>query len=310
MTEKIVDAVRERYADVARSGLSSKQEGIRAVAEAFGYTPDELSSIPAEANMGLSCGNPTATANLGEGETVVDLGSGGGLDVFLAAEKVGSTGRAIGVDMTPEMVDLARRNAAKRLEGGAPANVEFHLSTIDALPLPDASADVVISNCVINLAPDKPAVFREMVRVLRPGGRLAISDIALKRPLPPELAASVEAYAGCVAGAVTIEEYRRGLEEAGFAYVEIVDAKADLGAYALASGESACCSPAPRPEATVEREASGSYGCCGPAPAASACCSPSPATDEPATLGELLRRYDVNEYAASVRVFALKGGEE
>jgi arsenite methyltransferase len=308
MSEKIVDAVRERYADVARSGLSSEQAGIRAVAEAFGYTPEELSSIPAEANMGLSCGNPTATANLREGETVVDLGSGGGLDVFLAAEKVGSTGSAIGVDMTPEMVELARRNAAKRLEGGAPDNVEFYLSTIDALPLPDASADVVISNCVINLAPDKPAVFREMARVLRPGGRLAISDIALKRPLPPELAASVEAYAGCVAGAVTIEEYRRGLEEAGFAHVEIVDAKADLGAYALASDESACCSPAPRPAAPAEREASGSYGCCGPAPTASVCCGPSPATDERAPLGEMLRRYDVNEYAASVRIFAVKGG--
>jgi arsenite methyltransferase len=308
MSEKIVDAVRERYADVARSGLSSEQAGIRAVAEAFGYTAEELASIPAEANMGLSCGNPTALANLGEGETVVDLGSGGGLDVFLAAEKVGPSGRAIGVDMTPEMIELARRNATRRLEGGAPDNVEFHLSTIDALPLPDASSDVVISNCVINLAPDKPAVFREMVRVLKPGGRLAISDIALKRPLPPELASSVEAYAGCVAGAITIEDYRRALEEAGFAHVKIVDAKADLGAYALASGESACCSPAPRTAEPAEREASGSYGCCGPATTASDCCGPSPATDERVTLGELLQRYDVNEYAASVRVFALKGG--
>jgi arsenite methyltransferase len=230
--------------------------------------------------------------------------------VFLAATKVGATGRAIGVDMTPEMIELARRNAAKRLEAGAPPNVEFHLSTIDALPLPDASADVVISNCVINLAPDKPAVFREMVRVLKPGGRLAISDIALRRPLPPELAASVEAYAGCVAGAIGIEDYRSALEEAGFAHVEIVDAKADLGAYALASGESSCCAPAPRAEAADEREASGSYGCCGTAPDASACSDPSSATDERAPLGELLERFDVNEYAASVRVFAVKGDGE
>jgi SAM-dependent methyltransferase len=306
MSDKIVDVVREQYAGVARSGLSSENAGIRAVAEAFGYTPEELSSIPAEANMGLSCGNPTATARLREGETVVDLGSGGGLDVFLAARHVGPTGRAIGIDMTPEMIDLARRNAVRRLETGAPDNVEFHLSTIDALPLPDASADVVISNCVINLAPDKPAVFREMARVLRPGGRLAISDIALKRPLPSELAASVEAYAGCVAGAIGIEDYRRGLEQAGFAHVEIVDAKADLGAYALASGESACCGPAPE---SAERETSGSYSCCEPASAASVCCGPSPAADERETLGELLRRYDVNEYAASVRVFAVKGDE-
>ncbi|HEX8684859.1 MAG TPA: methyltransferase domain-containing protein, partial [Pyrinomonadaceae bacterium] len=187
MSGQIEQLVRERYGSVAKSGLSSEHGGVRAVAEAFGYTAEELASIPAEANMGLSCGNPTATASLREGEVVVDLGSGGGLDVFLAAEKVGPTGRAVGIDMTPEMLELARRNAAKRLEGGAPDNVEFHLATIDRLPLPDASIDCVISNCVINLAPDRRAIFREVARVLKPGGRLAVSDIALKKPLPAEV---------------------------------------------------------------------------------------------------------------------------
>ena len=141
MSETIIEAVKAKYGSVATSGLSTDHEGVKAVAEAFGYTPEELASIPAEANMGLSCGNPTATASLRAGETVVDLGSGGGLDVFLAARKVGPTGRAIGIDMTPEMIDLARRNAEK----SGLTNVEFHLATIDKLPLPDASVDCVIS---------------------------------------------------------------------------------------------------------------------------------------------------------------------
>jgi arsenite methyltransferase len=306
MSEKIVDAVREQYAGVAGSGRSSEQVGIRAVAEAFGYTPEELSSIPAEANMGLSCGNPTATASLRDGETVLDLGSGGGLDVFLAAQKVGPTGRAIGVDMTPEMVALARRNAAKRLEGGAPDNVAFHLARIDALPLEDASVDVVISNCVINLAPDKPAVFREMARVLKPGGRVAISDIALMKPLPPELGQDVLAYVGCIAGAISIDEYRRGLLEVGFAHVEVVDSRTDLGAYAKATDASGCCSPAisaPLSTGAKALPVSTGAGCCAPAPKGAS------GSDAHAILAELIGRYDVNEYAASVRVFALKGAE-
>src|SRR4051812_39785992 len=235
----IKDVVQNRYGEIATQGLSSEHDGVRAVAEAFGYTPEELASIPAEANMGLSCGNPTAFASLREGETVVDLGCGGGLDVLLAARRVGPSGRAVGIDMTAAMVELARKNAGK----SGLANVEFHLAAIDALPLPDASADCVISNCVINLAPDKPAVFREVARVLRPGGRLAASDIALKRPLPAALAGDLMAYVGCIAGAIPIEEYRRALIEAGFAAVEVVDSGADLNAYAQVEGQAACCPP-------------------------------------------------------------------
>lgn len=240
--------------------------------------------------MGLSCGNPTATAHLEPGEVVMDLGCGGGLDVLLAAKKVGPTGKAIGIDMTPEMLDLARRNAEK---AGA-TNVEFHHATIDKLPLPDASVDCVISNCVINLAPDKPAVFREVARVLKPGGRLAVSDIALKRPLPPEVGADVMAYVGCIAGAILVEEYRRGLADAGFAHVEVIDTGADLNAYAKVENQSGCCSPASAP--TTGLPVGG--GCCGPTPTTEA--------DLHDRLADLLRRYNVNDYAASVRVFAVK----
>src|SRR5215813_14944656 len=151
MSDSIIDQVQSKYAAVAASALSSDHAGVRAVAEAFGYTPEELASIPAEANMGLSCGNPTATANLRPGEVVLDLGCGGGLDVFLAAAKVGPTGKAIGIDMTPEMLERARKNAAMGNEGLGFPNVEFYQATIDKLPLPDASVDCVISNCVINL---------------------------------------------------------------------------------------------------------------------------------------------------------------
>jgi len=312
MSSSIEQLVRERYGSVAKSGLSSEQGGVRAVAEAFGYTAEELASIPAEANMGLSCGNPTATASLREGEVVVDLGSGGGLDVFLAAEKVGPRGRAIGIDMTPEMLELARRNALKRLEGGAPDNVEFHQATIDRLPLADASVDVVISNCVINLAPDKPAVFREIARVLRPGGRLAVSDIALKLPLPLELSQDLLAYVGCIAGAIPVEDYRRGLVEAGFAEVAVIDSGADLNAYAQVEGQSGCCSPSMQEEATPKSLPVAS-SCCAPAaataeaaPAAASCCGPVAATAVEGELRDVLSRYNVNDYAASVKVFAVK----
>lgn len=292
MSETIREAVQSKYASVATSGLSGSQQGVRAVAEAFGYTSEQLASIPAEANMGLSCGNPTAFASLKPGETVVDLGCGGGLDVLLAAAKVGPTGKAIGIDMTPEMIDLARRNAARADQGSPLANVEFHLATIDRLPLPDASVDCVLSNCVINLAPDKRAVFREIARVLKPGGRLAVSDIALKQPLPAEISSDVMAYVGCIAGAISAEDYRRGLIDAGFAEVQIVDSGADLNAYAQVESGSGCCSSGCSTLPVVEP---------------TSCCSPK-IDDESlhARLADLLTRYNVNDYAASVRVFAVK----
>ena len=224
---------------MATSGLSTDHNGVRAVAEAFGYTAEQLASIPAEANMGLSCGNPTAFAGLRAGETVVDLGCGGGLDVLLAAAKVGPTGKAIGIDMTPEMLAPACKNAAK----SKVHNVEFHQSTIDKLPLPDASVDCVISNCVINLATDKASVFQEIARVLKPGGRLAVSDIALKQQLPDEIANDLMAYVGCIAGAISFNEYQNGLKTAGFDPVEIVDTGSDLNAFAKVEGQSGCCSP-------------------------------------------------------------------
>jgi SAM-dependent methyltransferase len=287
MSDPITTQVRERYA-AAAGGPSGDKAGVRAVAEAFGYTPEELASIPAGANLGLSCGNPTAFARLRPGETVVDLGCGGGLDVLLAAAKVGPTGKAVGIDMTPEMVERAKANAGRQ----GTANVEFHLSTIDTLPLADASVDCLISNCVINLAPDKRAVFREMFRVLKPGGRVAVSDIALKRSLPEELARSVAAYVGCVAGAITFDAYRRGLKEAGFAAVEVIDARKDLNAYALAEDQAGCCSPAMT---------------AGELSQADACCAPEAGSIHRG-LAELLRRYDVNDYAASVQVYAIKAG--
>jgi SAM-dependent methyltransferase len=299
MSINIEEAVRQRYGAVAVANLSSKDEGVHAVAEAFGYSAEELADIPAEANMGLSCGNPTATANLRAGETVVDLGSGGGLDVFLAAAKVGPAGRAIGIDMTPEMIELARRNAARANDGQGYANVEFHLATIDNLPLPDDSVDCVISNCVINLAPDKPAVFREIARVLKPGGRLAISDIALKQALPPEVRQDIMAYVGCISGAIMIEDYVQQLKTAGFANVQVIDSGSDLNAYAKIENQSGCCAPAMKEISSEERLSSGSYSCCAPAPA-----KVEEGLFEKFT--ELLSRYNVNDYAASVKVFAIK----
>jgi SAM-dependent methyltransferase len=204
---------------------------------------------------------------------------------------VGAQGRAIGIDMTPAMIERARANA----KTGGYTNVEFYESTIDQIPLPDASVDCVISNCVLNLAPDKPAVFREIARVLKPGGRVAVSDIALKRELPEDVAKSVAAYVGCIAGAILIDDYRNGLIAAGFEHVEIVDSGADLNAYAKVENQSGCCSPkmdTSNPLQVIKES------CCSPAPRAS-----DSLHDE---LKTLLAQYDVNAAAASVKVYAIK----
>ncbi len=290
MSEQLLDSVKSKYGAVAESTLSNNHAGVQAVAEAFGYTAEQLTTIPAAANMGLSCGNPTATAYLRPGEVVVDLGSGGGIDVFLAAKTVGPTGRAIGIDMTTAMIERARANA----QAGGYTNVEFYQSTIDQIPLPDASVDCVISNCVLNLAPDKPAVFREIARVLKPGGRVAVSDIALKHQLPEAVAQSMAAYVGCIAGAIKIDEYKSGLVAAGFEHVEIVDSGADLNAYAKVENQAGCCSPAmdtSSPLQVIEA------ACCTPAPT-------KPSLHEDLTA--LLSQYDVNAAAASVKVYATK----
>ena len=198
--------------------------------------------------------------------------------------------------MTPEMIERARQNAAKGTAGKPITNVEFHLATIDKLPLADASVDCVISNCVINLAPDKRAVFREIARVLKAGGRLAVSDLVLKKPLPKELAGDLAAYVGCLAGAISVEDYRSGLQEAGFKQMEIVDTGSDLNAYAKVEAPSGCCCSSPTLP-VVE-------------PAATTCCSP-PAKNEQNIdvhkgLAGLCSRYDLNEYAASVKIYAIK----
>jgi arsenite methyltransferase len=224
---EIKKAVRTRYGSIAAGGgsccgaaASSCCGGSTAesISRGVGYSEAEINAAPEGANLGLGCGNPTALASLKEGETVLDLGSGAGFDCFLAAGKVGPRGRVIGVDMTPEMIDKARRNA----EENGFTNVEFRLGEIENLPVPDGTADVIISNCVINLAPDKPRVFREAFRALKPGGRLMVSDIVLLKELPDRVKNSVAAYVGCVAGAETKEKYLGALQAAGFTGVKIV----------------------------------------------------------------------------------------
>jgi len=185
----------------------------------MGYSQDEIGSVPEGANLGLGCGNPTALASLKEGETVIDLGCGAGFDAFLAANRVGKTGRVIGIDMTPNMLQNARANAEK----GSYKNVEFRLGEIENLPVADSCADAIISNCVINLSPDKPGVFREAFRVLKPGGRLMVSDIVLLKELPDYIRKSVSAYVGCVAGALMKDDYLAAIKEAGFQNVRVLD---------------------------------------------------------------------------------------
>jgi AhpD family alkylhydroperoxidase len=223
--EAVREKVRTGYSQIAQQGSERRGGGngccgaspseTEKLAQHVGYSMEELSALPDGANMGLSCGNPNALAALQPGEVVLDLGSGGGFDVFIAGRKVGPTGRAIGVDMTPDMLAKARKNIAAYRERSGLNNVDFRLGEIEHLPIPDASVDVVISNCVINLSPDKPQVWREIARVLKPGGRVAVSDLALLKPLPPAITQMVEALVGCVAGAVLVSDTERMAKEAG-----------------------------------------------------------------------------------------------
>jgi SAM-dependent methyltransferase len=255
--------VRTAYAKVARGqdGCSVGCCGTRGGGSlTLGYTEQDMASVPDGADLGLGCGNPHAIAALKAGDTVLDLGSGAGFDCFLAAKRVGPTGRVIGVDMTPEMVAKARDNA-RRVEA---KNVDFRLGEIEHLPVSDASVDAILSNCVINLSPDKAAVFREAFRVLKPGGRLAISDVVSTKPMPLELAKSLEAYTGCVSGAATEETLRRLLGDAGFEAVR-VDVRAGSGEILEA------CMPGSAgyvASAIIEGQKPGGKSCCGPS-----CCA-------------------------------------
>ncbi len=222
-SDQLREIVRSGYAAIATgqrscccgSARSNHADPAR-LAEAIGYEAESLANLPEGANMGLSCGNPVAIAALLEGQTVLDLGSGGGFDVFQAGEKVGASGRVIGVDMTPEMLAKARKNIAYYHGRTGLDNVEFRLGEIEYLPVPDSSIDVVLSNCVINLSPDKPQVWREVFRVLKPGGKISASDLALLKPLPDNIREMAAALVGCVAGAVLVEETRALLETTGF----------------------------------------------------------------------------------------------
>ena len=224
--DEIREAVKTRYGDIAREGTSccggdlidpfeliqpEKQSSL------MGYSDQELASVPIGANMGLGCGNPQAIADLKEGEVVLDLGSGAGFDSFLAAKQIGPSGKVIGVDMTPDMIQRAEENAAK----GSFENVEFRLGQIEELPVDDHTIDVILSNCVINLSPDKQAVFNEAYRVLKTGGRLAISDMVASVELPPEMKGDLALYSSCVAGALQVDELRGILERAGFKAIRI-----------------------------------------------------------------------------------------
>ncbi|NUP07457.1 MAG: arsenite methyltransferase [Polyangiaceae bacterium] len=272
MDEKTKDDVRNRvrdqYGAVARGAATGCSPSCCAPgpqgSRALGYSADDLAAVPEGANLGLGCGNPQAIAALKPGETVVDLGAGGGFDCLLAAKQVGPAGRVIGVDMTADMVSKARENAGKV---GA-TNVEFRLGEIEHLPLSDRSVDVILSNCVVNLSPDKAAVYREALRVLRPGGRLAISDVVQTASLPAGLEKDLSALTGCVSGAATVAEHEQLLRAAGFEDIRIVVSEASrafIRDWAPGSGAERYVA-----SATIEAvKPGGSKSCCGPA-----CCTP------------------------------------
>lgn len=229
--DQIHKTVREHYGSIAKSGSSccgpsnaccsgsTDADVSKLISIKIGYSQDDVDQVPEGANLGLGCGNPVALASLKEGETVLDLGSGAGFDCFLAAARVGASGKVIGVDMTPDMLEKARENARK----GSYENVEFRLGEIENLPVADSLVDVIISNCVINLSEDKQRVFNETFRVLKPGGRLMVSDIVLLKELPEDLRNSISAYVECVSGALLKKDYLAAIEKAGYGEVKIVE---------------------------------------------------------------------------------------
>ncbi|KAK2804014.1 hypothetical protein FQN51_002542 [Onygenales sp. PD_10] len=314
----IYQQVQERYSSAAKT---NDEDYGRDVATAFGYSREELASIPEDANLGLSCGNPLALAQLREGEVVIDLGSGAGIDAFLSAKNVGPNGHVYGIDMNKDMLARAKQNAQKT----STKNVSFIESQITSIPLQASIADCIISNCVVNLVPDadKPLVFQEMARLLKPGGRVAISDILTKKDLPRGLKESMALYVGCVAGASRVSEYERFLKEAGFADVLIVDAKNDLNIYTSALGEvegesngAGCCAQVKKATsccAPDQKAESSDAGCCASVKKQASCCGPDQTAPKEGGSGIFSESFknefkdiDFNEWAGSFKIYAVK----
>ncbi|EIW80452.1 NAD(P)-binding protein [Coniophora puteana RWD-64-598 SS2] len=298
--DEVVDAVRNAYGTVAKEGADRAYADT--VAQAFGYTAEQLQSVPEDSHMGLSCGNPVATASIREGENVIDLGSGGGVDVFLAAAKAGPTGQVVGLDMSPDMIALARRNAAKR--NLKPPRVSFVKTLLhERLPINSDSVDCVLSNCVINLLPTegKANLLKEVYRVLKPGGRVVLDDIIAKKEFTETLRVNLQAYVGCVSGALQLHEYREIMQNAGFQDAVFVDTKGDLNAYT--QGDSIGCCAKPEPSTSCSVSSSCQPASCGPS---SSCKPTSSGTSTQSTSTIAHQVADVNEWAASYQIYATK----
>jgi len=310
VSKEIYDQVNERYGSINKSSTGKYEQ---TVAKAFGYTEEELAGIPDGANLGLSCGNPLALAKLREGETVIDLGSGAGLDVFTAVRRVGPSGKAIGIDMNKNMIEKANANKAKTNA----ENVHFVESAITSIPLPDSTADCIISNCVINLVPaaEKQFAFNEMYRLLKPGGRVAISDILARKELTRDMKENIALYVGCISGASQVNEYEAYLKKAGFADLLIVDSKNDLNVYLTAADDGgSCCGTAVRKSSSccsAEKQATccsseQKVSCCQPGSSTCGCQDKSLMARETKESVASLGIIDLNEWAGSFQVYAVK----